>query len=182
MSTPSLPLWQQAASFAARAHRHQTRKDDSTPYFAHPVRVALTVRDVFGCDDPACLAAALLHDTIEDTTTDYDDLEERFGREVAEVVGAVTKNAALPEAQREKAYDEGLAAADWRARLIKLADVYDNFCDAVEHHGKGKVPRKNFEKAERALKLAREGEKDAGGCVERAIKAVLRLVKQQRAK
>jgi (p)ppGpp synthase/HD superfamily hydrolase len=171
-SSAHRPLWQSAASFAARAHRHQTRKDDSTPYFAHPVRVALTVRDVFGCGDPVCLAAALLHDTIEDTTTDYDDLAERFGREVADVVAAVTKNAALPEAEREAAYDAGLARADWRARLIKLADVYDNFCDAVEHHGRGKVPRKNFEKAERAVRLARDGGKDGVGCVERGIRAV----------
>jgi guanosine-3',5'-bis(diphosphate) 3'-pyrophosphohydrolase len=176
MSSPSLPLWQRAASFAARAHRNQTRKDGGTPYFAHPVRVALTVRDVFGCDDPVCLAAALLHDTIEDTTTDSDDLAEQFGHEVADIVAAVTKNGALPEVQREASYDSGLARADWRARLIKLADVYDNFCDAVEHHGRGRVPQKNFEKAARAMKLAREGEKDAGGCVERAVGLVGVLV------
>ena len=41
-------LWQQAASFAARFHRHQTRKDGLTPYIAHPFRVAMTVRDIFG--------------------------------------------------------------------------------------------------------------------------------------
>ena len=66
----------EAAAFAARAHRHQTRKDGETPYFSHPVRVCLVVRHVFGFDDPRMLAAALLHDTIEDTTTDCDDLIE----------------------------------------------------------------------------------------------------------
>src|SRR5947207_14097454 len=81
-----------AASFAARAHRHQLRKDNQTPYAAHPFRVCLIVRHVFGFDDPKALAAALLHDTIEDTTTDRDDLIEQFGAEVAEWVAALTKD------------------------------------------------------------------------------------------
>ena len=57
----------EAVSFAARAHRHQLRKDGETPYVAHPFRVCLIVRHIFGIDDPAFLSAALLHDTIEDT-------------------------------------------------------------------------------------------------------------------
>ena len=61
----------EAAAFAARAHHHQVRKDGRTPYFSHPVRVCLVVRQVFGFDDPRILAAALLHDTLEDTTTDF---------------------------------------------------------------------------------------------------------------
>ena len=56
-----------AAAFAARAHRHQWRKDGQTPYVSHVFRACLTVRHVFGVDDDDVLAAALLHDTIEDT-------------------------------------------------------------------------------------------------------------------
>jgi guanosine-3',5'-bis(diphosphate) 3'-pyrophosphohydrolase len=70
-------LLAEAISFAARAHRHQIRKDGLTPYVAHPFRACMTVRDVFGIEDPVVLAATVLHDTIEDTTTDYDDLAER---------------------------------------------------------------------------------------------------------
>ena len=55
-----------AASFAARAHQHQLRKDRQTPYVAHPFRVCLIARNVFGVDDPNVLTTALLHDTIED--------------------------------------------------------------------------------------------------------------------
>lgn len=77
---PAFAKVQEAASFAARAHRHQVRKDGRTPYTAHPFRVCLVVRHVFGHDDPRMLQAALLHDTIEDTTTDYDDLAERLRR------------------------------------------------------------------------------------------------------
>ena len=79
-------MWQQAVSFAARAHDGQLRKDGRTPYIAHPIRVALTVRHLFGVDDETALAGALLHDTIEDTTTDYDDLMAAFGQQVASAV------------------------------------------------------------------------------------------------
>ena len=145
-------LWQRAASFASRAHLNQMRKDGQTPYFSHPVRVAMTVSQVFGCEDEVVLAAALLHDTIEDTKTDYDDIEKQFGRAVADCVAALTKNMLLPEAKREKDYDRRLAGADWRARLIKLADQYDNYTDAV-HTGLKNV-RKTEEKCRRAIKLA----------------------------
>src|SRR3954467_9177362 len=94
----------EAAGFAARAHRHQFRKDGLTPYAAHPFRVCLIVRHGFGIGDPEFLAAALLHDTIEDTTTDFDDLEERFGARVAGWVAALSKDTRLPDAEREAAY------------------------------------------------------------------------------
>ena len=151
------PMWQKAASFAARAHTGQLRKDGATPYVAHVFRVAMTVRDLFGCDDPVALVAALLHDTIEDTTTDYDDLREAFGADVADLVAALTKNAALPEEEREPEYDARLAAADWRARLIKLADTYDNLSDTLVHQGQPEYPKleKAIGKARRALELAR---------------------------
>ena len=87
----------EAAAFAARAHKDQTPQGQETPYFSHPVRVCLVVRQVFGFDDPKMLAAALLHDTIEDTTTDYDDLVEAFGPDVANWVAALSKDLRLPQ-------------------------------------------------------------------------------------
>lgn len=124
------PLWQDAVSFAARQHQHHFRKDGRTPYIAHVVRVMMTVRDLFGCDDADALCAAVLHDTIEDTPADFDDIESSFGPVVAELVAALSKNMLLREDDRETDYDARLARAGWRARLIKLADVYDNLCDA----------------------------------------------------
>ena len=135
-------LWQRAVSFAASRHQGQFRKDGETPYFAHPVRVALTVRHVFGVDDPVALAAALLHDLIEDTTTDYDELIEAFGADVADAVAALTKDARLPEEQRERAYDEQLTRASWQARLVKLADTYDNYCDSANKSERAKFADK----------------------------------------
>jgi len=120
----------EAASFAARAHRHQLRKDGLTPYAAHPFRVCLIVRHVFGIDNPEFLAAALLHDTIEDTTTDFDDLDERFGARVAGWVAALSKDTRLPDAEREAAYLATLAAAEPAVKVAKLADVFDNLTDS----------------------------------------------------
>jgi (p)ppGpp synthase/HD superfamily hydrolase len=119
----------EAISFAARAHRHQVRKDGLTPYVAHPFRACMVVRQVFGIDDPVVLAAAVLHDTIEDTTTDYDDLLGRFGAEVADCVAAMSKDTRRPEAEREAAYLRQLLAGDWRVAVCKLADGYDNLSD-----------------------------------------------------
>ena len=132
-----------------------------------PWRVALTVRHVFGVDDETALVAALLHDLIKDTTTDYDDLLKAFGQAVAEAVAALTKDARLPEAEREAAYDHQLAAASWQARLVKLADVYDNFCDARDEKERAKFA----EKAERAIHCAGDAAE-----LQRAMEIVRRLI------
>lgn len=171
-------LWQSAVSFSARAHRHQIRRDGFTPYFAHPVRVMMTVVHVFGCTDEVVLCAALLHDTIEDTTTDYDDLADRFGTNVADLVAVLTKNMAMPEQEREREYDARLAKADWRARLVKLADVYDNLCD-VHTSPAEKVAKKRadaIEKCHRALHLARADER-SNASTKRATDAIRDLIR-----
>lgn len=120
-----------AIAFAARAHRHQFRKDGQTPYASHVFRVCLTVRHVFDIADPKVLAAAILHDTIEDTTTDFDELETRFGSEVAAWVGLLSKDKRLRDDEREKRYREGLAKAPWQVQICKLADLHDNLLDSA---------------------------------------------------
>ncbi len=148
-------LWQRAASYASFKHRHQVRKDGKTPYASHVSRVCLIISAGFGCQDETTLAAALLHDTIEDTTTDYDDLAGSFGTSVADLVASVTKNMALPEHRREREYDEQLSRADWRARLIKLADVYDNLADGHASGLSAEFVAKAADKARRAIALSR---------------------------
>jgi guanosine-3',5'-bis(diphosphate) 3'-pyrophosphohydrolase len=170
-------MWQRAAAFAARAHQHQYRKDGATPFFSHPVRVALTLMHVFECHDEVAIAAALLHDTIEDTKTDYDDVQHEFGTAVADSVSALTKNMLLPERLRERDYDRRLAAADWRARLIKLADQYDNFTDAF-HLGTKNV-RKTAAKCRRAIALATADSKRHPE-TRRAIAALRKLMRTGR--
>lgn len=120
----------EAVSFAARAHRSQLRKDGQTPYVAHVMRVCLIVRHVFGIDDPRALMAAALHDTVEDTTTDFDDLEDHFGREIAEWATLLCKDKRLREEERETEYLGRLALAPWQVKVCKLADLFDNLMDS----------------------------------------------------
>jgi guanosine-3',5'-bis(diphosphate) 3'-pyrophosphohydrolase len=128
-----------AIAFAARAHHGQMRKDRKTPYVSHVFRVCTVIRNIFGFDDQRMLTAAVLHDTVEDTTTDFDDVERHFGREIAEWVALLSKDKRAPENQREWAYMEGLQRAPWQVQVCKLADVYDNLLDSAqlpsEHRG-----------------------------------------------
>ena len=144
------PLWQKAASFAAQKHAGQLRKDGKTPYVAHAFRVAMTVRDIFKVEDPVALCAALLHDTIEDTTADYDDIMDEFGEDIAQVVTVLTKDKRMPESEREEAYDKRIAAGSRRAKLVKLADSYDNLCDS----NTPELRKASLKRAVRTIELA----------------------------
>lgn len=135
----------------------------------------MTVAVVFGCTDEVILAAALLHDTIEDTTTDFDDLQREFGVQVAEIVAALTKNMAMPEKAREADYVSRIARADWRARLIKLADQYDNVCDAKASGWTGEKMDKVISKAEAAITWA-EGDRGSHCETARAIDELRKVI------
>lgn len=120
-----------AASFAARKHRGQTRADNQTPYFSHVARVTLILSHVFGVEDEDVLIAALLHDTLEDTATDYDEIEAAFGQRVATYVVLLTKNVMLPKKAREEDYAKRLGSAPEPVMIAKMADLYDNLSDRV---------------------------------------------------
>ena len=121
-------------AFAAKKHAGQFRRDGVTPYIEHPKGVMRIVRDEFGVSDPEVLAAALLHDTIEDTTTDYDDLHKRFGKKVADWVAVLTKDKRLPDARREREYFAGLKKGPLQAKVCKIADSLHNVRDSDEPH------------------------------------------------
>ncbi|NUN50952.1 MAG: bifunctional (p)ppGpp synthetase/guanosine-3',5'-bis(diphosphate) 3'-pyrophosphohydrolase, partial [Candidatus Brocadiae bacterium] len=136
-----------AISFAARKHEGQRRKDGRTPYAAHPMRVATIAMREFGVTDVEVLTAAVLHDTIEDTTADFDDLAAAWGPRVAGWVTALTKDKRLGEARREAEYFDGLEAAPVEVKLCKLADTLDNLIDAESLPPAGRA---------KAVKKARE--------------------------
>jgi guanosine-3',5'-bis(diphosphate) 3'-pyrophosphohydrolase len=121
-----------AIAFAARAHHGQMRKDGRTPYVSHVLRVCTIVRTIFGFDDQRMLTAAVLHDTIEDTTADFDDIEQNFSQEIAEWVALLSKDKRLPESKREEVYMKGLQRAPWQVQICKLADIYDNLLDSAQ--------------------------------------------------
>jgi len=118
------PLVKKAAEFAKTKHAHQKRMDGKTPYFAHLEGVARLVAEVY--PDAEMIAAGYLHDTIEDTNTDYDKLETRFGAKVADIVSALTMDNRLQEARRLEEYRGRLSAASLEAVTVKVADILHN--------------------------------------------------------
>ncbi len=148
---PELVL--RAVSFAARRHGRQMRKDRETPYIAHPMRVMFILSHVFGVEDAEVLAAGVLHDTIEDTTTDYDDVRKEFGDRVAMIVGALSKDKRLQEDRREADYFAALAKAPVEVKLCKLADTLDNMIDS----GSLKDPSKTMAKAQHVINIFTPG-------------------------
>ena len=151
MNQEDLGVVSRAISFAARAHVSQLRKDGETPYVAHPFRVFTIVSCVFGVRDPEVLATAVLHDTIEDTTVDRDDLIEQFGSRVAQYVALLSKDKREPESDRERIYFDSLACAPVDVQLCKLADTCDNLLDSEQLPTAGH--EKTLAKAQQLLDL-----------------------------
>jgi (p)ppGpp synthase/HD superfamily hydrolase len=121
-----------ALEFAARKHRDQRRKGEcAAPYINHPIAVAAVVAGTGGVDDPVTLAAAVLHDTVEDTETTLEELEGEFGAEVREVVEEVTDDKELAKAERKRLQVEHTPSASRRAKELKLGDKICNIRDLV---------------------------------------------------
>jgi guanosine-3',5'-bis(diphosphate) 3'-pyrophosphohydrolase len=127
-----LGLVLRAAQFAALKHKDQRRKDvKATPYINHPINLAEVLHTDGGVSDPAVIAAALLHDTIEDTETTYDELRGAFGAEVADVVIEVTDVKFLAKELRKRLQVAKAGRASERARQVKLADKICNLRDIL---------------------------------------------------
>ncbi len=124
-----LQLIEAAYAFADKAHANQVRKTGE-PYIQHPLEVAGILADLQL--DTATVVAALLHDVVEDTEASQEEMESRFGHEVANLVDGVTKLEKLDFTSREEAQSENLRkmllamARDLRVILIKLADRLHN--------------------------------------------------------
>ena len=114
-----------ALVIAERAHREAVRADGVTPYIAHPMVVAAVVRAAGG--NETAVAAALLHDVIEDTPAKPSELIELVGEEVADLVVELTFPANMPDRRRRMI--ERVPSMSPAARLIKLADIYCNLSD-----------------------------------------------------
>ena len=103
MSSDNSLLWLHALKFAAERHRDQRRKDaNASPYINHPIAVASVLATEAAVTDQATLLAALLHDTVEDTGTTLQELEQLFGTEVAALVGEMSDDKSLPKETRKQ--------------------------------------------------------------------------------
>jgi (p)ppGpp synthase/HD superfamily hydrolase len=120
-------LIERARAFAREKHRNHLRKYTGVPYYTHLENVADLVAMV--SNDEEMIAAALLHDTLEDTDTTYDELVENFGRRVADLVKELTNVSKKTDGNRatRKAMDrDRLANISADGQTIKLADLADN--------------------------------------------------------
>jgi (p)ppGpp synthase/HD superfamily hydrolase len=96
------------------------------PYLNHLVEVAHLLAEATDGTDHALVAAGLLHDTLEDTPTEYEELLALFGADVAALVAEVTDDKALPKAERKRQQIVTAARKSERARLLKIADKTSN--------------------------------------------------------
>lgn len=122
--------------FAQIAHQGQVRKYIGTPYVTHPIAVSRLVRRFGG--DTAMQAAALLHDTVEDTDTTLQTISVFFGADVAALVEQLTDVSRPEDGNRRvrKAIDlEHTSRASARAKSIKLADLWHNTASIALYGG-----------------------------------------------
>jgi guanosine-3',5'-bis(diphosphate) 3'-pyrophosphohydrolase len=120
------PLVRAALEKARSAHAGQVRNGSGgMPYVEHPMRVAALLDEHNYADE--VLAAALLHDVVEDSDTTLDELREKFGGEVAGLVGAMTDDESFDDYRERKAeHRERLAAAPVESMAIYGADKLTN--------------------------------------------------------
>ena len=126
---PDLDLIQRAYVFSAQAHDGVVRRSGE-PYISHPMNVAYLLSDMQL--DEATVAAGLLHDTVEDTDTTVDEIEDLFGSDVADIVDGVTKISQMDFESKAVQQAENIRklilamAEDIRVLMVKLADRLHN--------------------------------------------------------
>lgn len=124
-------LIHEAIEFAAVKHRNQVRKGTDTPYIVHPMEVMYILAEN-GCDETV-IAAGLLHDTVEDAGATLKEIEEKFGKEVADIVAAESEDKSKSWQERKQTTIDRLPDVSFEAQLVccadKLANVRSMFYD-----------------------------------------------------
>jgi guanosine-3',5'-bis(diphosphate) 3'-pyrophosphohydrolase len=136
ISLKSLIYITKAIDFAIRRHAGQTRKGDGSPYITHPLHVMRILME-FGITDKHILAAAVLHDVIEDTTDptseDYpafvEEIESKFSAKTLKMVLEVTDDKTLSKFERKVIQLKNASSKSDGAKLIKIADKFSNCAD-----------------------------------------------------
>jgi (p)ppGpp synthase/HD superfamily hydrolase len=116
-----------AAHFAAEKHAQQRRKgENGEPYFNHLLEVAELIALSSPHLDVELVIAAFLHDIVEDTGVTLHELEQRFGKNVADLVAEVTDDKSLPKETRKQLQVEHTPEKSPRSQTLKLADKISN--------------------------------------------------------
>ena len=127
-----------AIEFAARKHSKQRRKDVvASPYINHPIALVHILCVDAEIINPVVLAAAALHDTIEDTNTTATELEAEFGEEIARIVVEMTDDKNLDKAARKLLQIEHASHKSHEGALVKLADKICNLRDVAKSPPEG---------------------------------------------
>lgn len=127
MTDNALVRLAEAYHFAAVRHVKQRRKGEAAePYMNHLTEVAELVAQATDGTEPELIIAGVLHDTVEDTETDLEELVDRFGVRVASLVAEVTDDKSLTKQKRKELQIEHAAHASLGAKVIKLADKTAN--------------------------------------------------------
>lgn len=119
-----MTLIEKADQLAVRAHEGQTRKESGAPYIMHPRAVAETLK-THGFRDEV-IAAALVHDTVEDTSVTVEDVRRELGEEVARLVEPVTHDDSLSWEEKKQKYIDTVRAASDEVKAISVADKIHN--------------------------------------------------------
>ena len=129
-----LALLLKAVAFSADRHRDQRRKgSDASPYINHPLDVADVLANIGGVTDVTILVAAVLHDTVEDTSATPEELEQAFGRDVRLLVEEVSDDKRLDKTERKRLQIDHAAALSTDAKVIKLGDKICNVRDIYDN-------------------------------------------------
>ena len=121
-----------ALKFSAEKHRHQRRKDaEASPYINHPIQVAEVLWNVGEVHDITVILGALLHDTIEDTETSPEEIEQLFGQGVLDLVLEVTDDKRLPKSERKRLQIVDAPQKSLRAKQLKMSDKICNVRDVT---------------------------------------------------
>lgn len=134
----SIALILDALQFSSEKHRGQKRKDGDTAYINHPIAVAHILKHIGGVVDPVVLCSAILHDTLEDTQTTKDELTERFGDEIADVVWEVSDDLNIKadknrDTERKQLEIDHAPTLSHKAKLVKVADKIANLRDLLSN-------------------------------------------------
>lgn len=135
MNNKEFGIFLNALEYAAEKHRYANRKDHprghehGTAYINHPIQAASLLWNIGQVRDINTLAAALLHDVLEDTPTKDEEIETRYGSKIFAIVKEVSDDKSLDRDLRKRIQVETAAKKSFEAKLVKLADKITNVRD-----------------------------------------------------
>lgn len=136
-------LIEKAAKIATLSHAGQMRRDKETPYIVHPFMAAFILAKYDFPD--TVIAAALVHDVLEDTDFREEQLRQELGGDVVDIVKSVSENMSLPWDDRKKAYIEKVGKSSEGVKAVSIADKIHNFQNILNTYDEiGPEVWKNF--------------------------------------